>query len=152
MKWSAVLGPRSVTHIDSFLHVLAYSLVMKWCSAPFRRGVHKLKRGSFGEYDNMTPRAAIVDPAGGLALCMYLTKPGTRGEGSYQEIHLLKLLSPPEDIAKVFCDRPVCFAQIPAVHTLSLRSCSVHFCHSLFHFLSSPGTIHEACARSLAHL
>ena len=80
---------------------------MKWCSAPFRRGVHKLKRGSFGEYDNMTPRAAIVDPAGGIALCMWLTKPGTRGEGSYQEVHLLKLLSPPEDIAKVFYDRPV---------------------------------------------
>ena len=78
---------------------------MKWCSAPFRRGVHPLKRNNFGEYDSMSPRSAIVDPAG-LALCIYLTKPGTQTTGS-QEIHLMRLSAPPDDIAKVFHDRPV---------------------------------------------
>ena len=86
--------------------MLAYSLVMKWCSAPFRRGVHKLKRSSFGEYDNMLLLHAIVNPDG-VAVCMYLTKPGTITEGSFQEVHLLKLLSPPDDIARIFHDRPV---------------------------------------------
>ena len=75
-------------------------------AAPFRRGVHPLKRNNWGEYDNMTPRSAIVDPAG-LALCIYLTKPGTKTEEGSQEIHLMRLSSPPEDIAKVFYDRPV---------------------------------------------
>ena len=130
---------------DSELHVLADSLVMKWCSAPFRRGVHRLKRG-FGEYDNMTPRAAIVHPAGGLALCVYLTKPGTKAEGSYQEIHLLKLLSPPEDIAKVFYDRPVFLPKFRQFTHL-VFDC-VHHVQST----SSVSPIHEACARSLAHL
>ena len=74
-------------------------------AAPFRRGVHPLKRNNFGECDSMTPRSAIVDPDG-LALCIYLTKPGTQIQGN-QEIHLLRLISPPEDIAKVFHDRPL---------------------------------------------
>ena len=64
-----------------------------------------MKRNNWGEYDNMTPRSAIVDPAG-LALCIYLTKPRTKSEGN-QEIHLMRLSSPPEDIAKVFHDRPL---------------------------------------------
>jgi hypothetical protein len=118
---------------------------MKWCSAPFRRGVHKLKRGSFGEYDNMTPRHAIVDPDG-IAVCVYLTKPGTITEGSYQEVHLLKLLSPPEDIARIFHDRPVFLPKFRQFTHL-VFDC-VHHVQST----SSVSPIHEACARSLAHL
>ena len=113
--------------------MLAYSLVMKWCSAPFRRGVHKLKRSNFGEYDNMTVRNAIADPDG-IAVCMYLTKPGTKAEGSYQEIHLLKLLSPPEDIAKVFYDRPVFlpkFRQFTHLVFDRVQSTSVIHCSTL---------------------
>ena len=125
--------------------MLAYSLVMKWCSAPFRRGVHKLKRGSFSDYDNMTPRHAIADPDG-IAVCMYLTKPGTHTEGSYQEVHLLKLLSPPEDIARIFYDRPVFLPKFRQFTHL-VFDC-VHHVQST----SSVSPIHEACARSLAHL
>ena len=64
-----------------------------------------MKRNNFGEYDSMTPRSAIVDPDG-LALCIYLTKPGTQTQGN-REIHLLRLISPPQDIAKVFHDMPL---------------------------------------------
>ena len=67
--------------------------------------MHPLKRNNWGQYDNMQSRLAIVDPDG-LAHCIYFTKPGTKSEGQ-QEIHLLRLTSPPEDIATVFHDRPL---------------------------------------------
>lgn len=59
----------------------------------------------------MTPRSGIVDGEG-RTLGMFLTKPPSWGKAD-QEVHLLKLSQPPEDLAKIFHTRPPC-----SVHTL----------------------------------
>ena len=62
-------------------------------------------RDEYGQYDNMTPRAAIVTE-GGLTVAIYLTKPPTRTPGGHdQEIHLIKLVRPPEDVRRVYSGR-----------------------------------------------
>ena len=60
-------------------------------------------RDEYGLYDGMTPISAIVSEAG-LTVAIYLTKPPTRG-GRDQEVHLLKLATPPEEIAAVYRGR-----------------------------------------------
>ena len=60
-------------------------------------------KDEYGLYDGMTPRSAVCT-AGGMTIVMYLTKPPTRGVND-QEIHLLKLARPPQDILEVYNGR-----------------------------------------------
>ena len=51
----------------------------------------------------MTPEFALASEQG-LTVAIYLTKPPQRGANN-QEVHLLKLITPPEEIAKVYHGR-----------------------------------------------
>ena len=51
----------------------------------------------------MTPVCALSSEQG-LMVAIYLTKPPQRGREP-QEVHLLKLITPPEEIAKVYHGR-----------------------------------------------
>ena len=60
-------------------------------------------KDEYGLYDGMTPRAAVVT-TDGLTVAMYLTKPPVRGVNN-QEIHLLKLNTPPAELQKIYVGR-----------------------------------------------
>ena len=60
-------------------------------------------RDEYGLYDGMTPISAITS-ATGLTVAIYFTKPPTRGANP-QEVHLLKLATPPADIVQVYRGR-----------------------------------------------
>ena len=51
----------------------------------------------------MTPVHALASEQG-LTVAIYLTKPPQKGM-SNQEVHLLKLIRPPDDISKVYHGR-----------------------------------------------
>ena len=83
---------------------------MFWDSWAFQKhldpsGGRQLLRDEYGLYDNMTPKAAIATDEG-LTVAIYLTKPPTRTPwGHDQEIHLIKLVRPPEDVRRVYSGR-----------------------------------------------
>ena len=52
----------------------------------------------------MTPISALVSKETGLTVAIYLTKPPVKGYHN-QEIHLLKLATPPAEIAQVYRGR-----------------------------------------------
>ena len=60
-------------------------------------------RDEFGLYDNMSPVSALTSEQG-LSVAIYLTKPPQRG-AQLQEIHLLRLITLPDDIAVVYHGR-----------------------------------------------
>ena len=55
-------------------------------------------------YDGMTPRAGIQTNEG-LTVAIYFTKPPSQAGHQNQEIHLLKLAKPPQDILEVYNGR-----------------------------------------------
>ena len=60
-------------------------------------------KDEYGLYDSMTPVSAVATDEG-LTIAIYLTKPPVRGVHP-QEIHLLKMMAPPADIAAVYHGR-----------------------------------------------
>ena len=60
-------------------------------------------RDEYGLYDSMTPMSALVTQEG-LTVAIYLTKPPQKGMNN-QEVHLLKLIRPPDDIAAAYHGR-----------------------------------------------
>ena len=60
-------------------------------------------KDEYGLYDSMTPVSAVATDEG-LTIAIYLTKPPVRGV-HLQEIHLLKMIAPPADIAAVYHGR-----------------------------------------------
>ena len=59
----------------------------------------------YGLYDSMTPKTAILTVDVGLAVAIYLQKPPSTEGRSHQEIHLLRLRTPPTDISDVYHSR-----------------------------------------------
>ena len=59
----------------------------------------------YGLYDSMTPSSAIVIVDKGLAVAIYLQKPPSQAGRRPQEIHLLRLRTPPADISDVYHSR-----------------------------------------------
>lgn len=60
-------------------------------------------KDEFGLYDSMSPVSAVTSEQG-LSVAIYLTKPPQRGR-EVQEIHLLRLITAPADIAAVYHGR-----------------------------------------------
>ena len=54
--------------------------------------------------DGMTPQTALVTTSG-ITVAIYLTKPPSKWGRQDQEIHLVKLRMPPDDIHKVYLAR-----------------------------------------------
>ena len=61
-------------------------------------------KDEYGLYDNMTPVSALATEEG-LTLAIYFTKPPTRGGLNPQEIHMLRLAPPPQDVSQVYHSR-----------------------------------------------
>ena len=61
-------------------------------------------RDEYGLYDDMTPIKAILTEDG-LAVAMYFQKPRFQRDRRHQEIHLLRLRTPPTDISDVYHSR-----------------------------------------------
>ena len=57
----------------------------------------------YGLVDGMKPIYGLVDE-NGMAVALYLTKPPTKG-WNVQEIHLVKLIRPPDDMLAVLVGR-----------------------------------------------
>jgi len=76
--------------------------VLEHCFFCDCEGGRELK-DEYGLYDSMTPVSAVATDEG-LTIAIYLTKPPVRGV-HLQEIHLLKMIAPPADIAAVYHGR-----------------------------------------------
>ena len=62
-------------------------------------------KDEYGLYDGMTPQSALMSQEG-VTVAIYLTKPPTRGtHHKEQEIHLLKITTPPTELAQVYRGR-----------------------------------------------
>ena len=59
----------------------------------------------YGLYDSMAPITAILTVDDGLAVAIYLQKPPSQTGSWPQEIHLLRLRTPPTDISDVYHSR-----------------------------------------------
>ena len=58
----------------------------------------------YGMVDNMTPKTALITTKG-ITVAIYLTKPPSVQGRNDQEIHLLRLRTPPADMAAAFFGR-----------------------------------------------
>ena len=64
----------------------------------------RLLNDEYGKFDQMTPRSGIMSNSG-LSVAIYLTKPASKEWHNQQEIHLLRCVPPPQDIANVYHGR-----------------------------------------------
>ena len=62
-------------------------------------------RDEYGFYDGLNPHTAILTVNDGLAVAIYMQKPPSQEGRNPQEIHLLRLRTPPTDISDVYHSR-----------------------------------------------
>ena len=102
---SRVQGPSLV---DFLMYFFTYQQVDKAFTIPQGLESHcpggRALVDEYGKYDSLDPVTGILT-LGGLAVAIYLRKPGSRVSHHYQEVHLLRMAPPPEEITKIYHGR-----------------------------------------------